>query len=167
MREHLLTVSSFALVLFFLLLFQVSVLPAFSLTITTIDLLFLLALSVSLLFSYWSGFALALLGGILFDAITLAPGKESIGLILAIVITNVLFLRFFTNKSLWTLLLLGGVGTIILRLTSALLRLSFENLFQTIAVQMLIQSISFVLLFSLIHLLGTRLKPYLLIRKHG
>ncbi len=85
---------------------------------------------------------------------------------LTLLITNALFIHFFTNRSLWTLLILGGVGTVIAFLVRTLFVGSFALFFASLGAQLVSHTIFFILLFYGVNMFTSRLKPYIIVRSH-
>lgn len=154
-----LLVSSCALVALHLGIFAV-IAPGFSI----VDVFLVAAIIGSILFRYTTGVTIGLASGILVDLFTVSPWNESIGILAALFVTNALFLRFFTNRSLWTLLILGGVATIIVRVVEWLMTSMPPFLDITIATQLVLHGALFTILFFTIRLVRASMRPYLLIR---
>ncbi len=137
--------------------------PGFSI----VDVVLVAAIIGSILFRYSIGVTIGLTSSILIDLFTDSRWHESIGILAALFLTNALFLRFFTNRSLWTLLILGGVATIIVRLVEWLMTAMPPSLDITIATQLVLHSALFTILFFAIRLVRASMRPYLLIRGGG
>ncbi|MBI4281589.1 hypothetical protein HY625_02070 [Candidatus Uhrbacteria bacterium] len=130
----------------------------------TVNLLAVLALATSIIFHYPSALLLAVLGGVLLDHLSFTRGLWSIPLLIALIITNMLFLRFFTNRSLWTLLLLGNTGTVIIFSLQMVFVRSFSFFLAHLGIQLIAHTALFICFFVIARSLTARLKPYLLLR---
>ncbi len=130
----------------------------------TVNLLAAIALSTSIIVHYPSALLLAVLGGVLLDHLSFTFGLWSIPLVIALIITNALFLRFFTNRSLWTLLLLGNTGTVIIFSLQMVFIQSSSFSLAHLGVQLVAHTAFFICFFVIARSFTTRLKPYLLLR---
>lgn len=139
------------------------VIAAMSRTSEPFDIVLVAALFVSILFRYEWGLTIALSAGILRDIVHVSPAVSTVSLLLVLVITNIIFRLYMTNRSLWTLLLLGGVATALHRLFLTLVQWSFDNAVHTFALQLVFHSIAFMVLYAITWVLGTRLKSYILV----
>lgn len=139
------------------------VIAAASSTTEPVDVILVAALFLSILFRYEWGLTIAISAGLLRDLLHVSPAVSTISLVLVLVITNTIFRLYVTNRSLWTLLLLGGVATALHRLFLALFQWSFENALQTFALQFVLHSILLMGLYAITWVLGTRLKSYILV----
>lgn len=121
-------------------------------------------LFVGIMVRYTWALALSVIGGVLLDFFSVTPGAMSIPVLFSLIITNTLFIHFFTNRSLWTLLLLGGIGTASAYTFTALFTRSFSFFISTIATQLIVHMGVFAFFFFLLNTFTARLKPYILIR---
>ncbi len=129
-----------------------------------LNVLILVVLFVNILFRYTIALALGVTAGFFLDQLSFAPAHWSIAAVLALCITNFLFIHFFTNRSLWTLLILGGVGTAIAFIVHALFIRSFALFFPLLGIQLLSHSFLFIVLFYFVNMFTSRLKPYIIVR---
>lgn len=132
-------------------------------TTEPIDVILVAALFLSILFRYEWGLTIAISTGLLRDILHVSPAVSTISLVLVLLITNAIFRFYVTNRSLWTLLLLGGVATALHRFFLMILQWSFENALQTFVLQLVFHSILLIGLYAVTWVLGTRLKPYILV----
>lgn len=116
------------------------------------------------IFRYAWALIFAVAAGFIVDQFSLIPGSMSIPLLVAILLVNTLFIHFFTNRSLWTLLLLGGVGTIIAYVVHATFLWSFTLFLPSLGTQLFLHSILFIFFFFMTNTFSARLKPYILVR---
>lgn len=132
-----------------------------------VNVLAVAVLFTSIIFHYPSALLLAVIGGLLFDQLSFTFGLASIPLLAALMITNMLFLRFFTNRSLWTLLLLGNTGTIIIFTLQAIFLSSFSLFLTHLGMQLIVHTILFICFFAIARSFTARLKPYILLRSRA
>ena len=78
--------------------------------------------------------ALTVVGGFALDFFSFTTGAISLSLLGAVLVVNYLFIHFFTNRSFWTLILLGGIGTVITFTLHALFTRSFFAFFTIIII---------------------------------
>lgn len=91
-----------------------------------INLILCLAVFITVIFNYRWGLIFALISGFVADLYSpFFFGLATLSLLGSVFLINLLFINFFTNKSLYSLLVLGGSGVIIYNL----LMLIFSNLF--------------------------------------
>lgn len=129
-----------------------------------VSVLIVVVLFVNILFRYTIALALGVTAGFFLDQISFAGAHFGIAAVLTISITNFLFLHFFTNRSLWTLLILGGVGTAIAFLVHAIFLQSFAFFFSLLGIQLLTHTLLFIVLFYAVNMFTSRLKPYIIVR---
>lgn len=129
-----------------------------------LSVLIVVVLFVNILFRYTIALALGVTAGFFLDQISFAPAHWSIAAVLALCITNFLFIHFFTNRSLWTLLILGGVGTTIAFIVHTLFIRSFAFFFSSLGTQLLTHTFLFIVFFYFVNMFTSRLKPYIIVR---
>ena len=101
------------ILLLILAIFQVSFLSILPSPINSFNLTLSLVVFVTIIISYQKGLWWALGGGLFLEFYRVSFfGLATISLILTVVIINFLFNNLFTNRSLYTLLLLGFFATI-------------------------------------------------------
>ncbi|HLC89504.1 MAG TPA: hypothetical protein VJG65_00930 [Patescibacteria group bacterium] len=99
--------------LLILAIFQVSFLSVLPLPINSFNLILSLVVFVTIIISYQKGLWWALGGGLFLEFYRASFfGLATISLILTVIIINFLFNNLFTNRSLYTLLILGFFATI-------------------------------------------------------
>lgn len=129
-----------------------------------VRILIVAVLFVNIIFRYTIALALGVTAGFFLDQLSFTPAHWSIAAVLTLLATNALFIHFFTNRSLWTLLILGGVGTVIAFFVHALFVGSFVFFFASLGAQLLSHTILFTLLFYAVNMFTARLKPYIIVR---
>lgn len=127
-------------------------------------LLVALSLFTSIIFRYSWALLLGVAGGVFLDFFSITQGSVSIAVLLALTITNTLFVHFFTNRSLWTLLLLGGIGTTIAFVAHRFLLFSFDRFIEMLATQLIVHTILFALLYAIVDRFTVHLKPYIILQ---
>ena len=123
---------------------QVSFLTTWPDPIRSLNLILLLSVFIAIIFSYKSGLWYAFGSGLFLELYSSNGfGLIVLSLFLTVVGINMLFKNFFTNRSIYSLLLLGFIATVIyniifyilsfilvvLNLSQALLNFSFFNIF--------------------------------------
>ncbi|MDO8581904.1 MAG: hypothetical protein Q7S16_03440 [bacterium] len=124
----------------------------------------IVVLFVNILFRYTWALALGVAVGFFLDQLSFVPAHWSIAAVLTLCVTNFLFIHFFTNRSLWTLLILGGVGTTIAFIINRIFIQSFSLFLSSLGVQLLIHTFLFIVLFYFVNVFTSRLKPYIIVR---
>lgn len=103
---------AYFLFVFSVVVVQVSFLTTWPRPISSINLVLSLIIFVAVIISYEKGLLLALLGGMLLELYSgMFFGIATLSLVLTVMAINFLFTNFFTNRSLYSLIILGFVGT--------------------------------------------------------
>lgn len=101
-------------ILFSLIFIQLSFIGALPDPFNNFDLVFVILFFIVLLIDYKLGLWAALLSGLLLEIYSpLAFGAIFFSLVITIILINFLFNLFFTNRSLYSLLILSSLGVII------------------------------------------------------
>lgn len=107
-------VISKLVILFFYVILQISFLPTLGYPINNLNLILSIIIFVTIIISYETGLWYAFGSGLLLELYsTYFFGMIIFSLIIATVLINFLFDNFFTNRSFYSLLILGLIGTII------------------------------------------------------
>ncbi|OGY45967.1 MAG: hypothetical protein A2663_04590 [Candidatus Buchananbacteria bacterium RIFCSPHIGHO2_01_FULL_46_12] len=121
-------IINFLINLLFLLclgIVQVSFLSTWPSPVSSLNLILTLAIFITVIIDYDQGLYWALGGGLFLELYThLFFGITTLSLILAMILINVLFSNFFTNRSFYSLMILGLIAS----LTYNLLVLLFQFL---------------------------------------
>jgi len=111
---------------YLLVLIQVSFLTTWPVPISSLNLVFCIVLFISVIIGYKNGLVWAFCTGLFLELYSALPyGATLFGLVFSIILINLLYENFFTNRSLYSLAILGFIGTIIYNL----LLLLFISLF--------------------------------------
>ena len=113
---------------------QVSFLTTWPRPISSLNLILSLVTFLTVLVSYRQALIWAFVAGLFFELYTSLPfGVISLSLMFSVILINFLFSNFFTNRSFYSLILLGFVASIIYSLFVFLFSLVgvviFENLY--------------------------------------
>ena len=101
------------LAIFLVVIFQVSFISASPWPINNINLILCLVIFFAVLINYQKALWWAFGGGLLMELFSQNFfGLITLGLIITAVILNILFNNFFTNRSFYSLLILGVIGVI-------------------------------------------------------
>lgn len=113
--------------LFFLLglgILQVSFLSTWPAPVSSFNLILTLAIFTAVIINYDKGLYWALGGGLFLELYThLFFGLTTLSLILTVILINVLFSNFFTNRSFYSLMILGLIGSLTYNLSVLLFQL--------------------------------------------
>lgn len=97
-----------------MVLIQISFLTTWPVPISSLNIIFCLIIFLTVIFSYEKGLVFAMLTGLLLELYSALPfGQTTLSLLLSVVTINFLYNNFFTNRSLYSLAILGFIGTII------------------------------------------------------
>jgi len=108
---------------------QVSFLTTWPFPVNSLNLILSAVIFVTVIFNYQRGLWWAFGGGIFWEIYSGMPfGVSSLTLIFTVVIINFLFNNFFTNRSLYSLLILGSLGTVLYNLIIFLVSIIFLSL---------------------------------------
>lgn len=162
MVDRILSVFFFCVLFFSIVLLQH--LTALFFGVDRLNVFIVVILFVNILFRYTIALALGVTVGFFLDQVSFAPAHWSIAAVLTLCITNFFFIHFFTNRSLWTLLILGGVGTTIAFVVHTIVIRSFAFFFSSLGVQLLTHTFLFIILFYFVNMFTSRLKPYIIVR---
>jgi len=111
--KQIVKVVLFILAAIFVALFQLSLLKFLPFWLGSLNLILTLTLFICLLFNFYSGLWLALISGLVTEIYSpYLPGLLVASLLITLVLINFLFHLLFTNRSLYSLLILGIIGTI-------------------------------------------------------
>ncbi|MAF13322.1 MAG: hypothetical protein CMI53_00310 [Parcubacteria group bacterium] len=92
---------------------QISFLTTWLFPVNGLNLILSLVIFVTVILSYQRGLWWGLGGGIFLELYSnLAFGVVTVSLMLTVILLNLLFNNFFTNRSFYSLLILGFIGTI-------------------------------------------------------
>lgn len=112
--EFLLKVFGKIFFIFFLSLFQMSFLSVMPWPLNYLNLILSIIFFVAIILDYWQGLWLALFFGLILDFFSFFHfGTITIVILITLIIIEFLFKNFFTNKSLYSLIVLGFLGNII------------------------------------------------------
>jgi hypothetical protein len=165
------------LLLILLVLFQLSFISSLSEPWNNFNLIFIILFSLTLLVSYQLGFWSAVISGLIFEIYSpFIFGGIFIPLILVVIILNFLFNLLFTNRSLYSLLILSSCGLIIFyflnylylsltyRLDVSFLDIQLDNYYvASLAWQLFFVLIGLILVFIPLRLFGRRFKSVFLV----
>ncbi len=105
-------------------IFQISFLPSLGYPIDNLNLIISIIIFITAIISYKMGIWLAFGFGLILDLYSIYPfGLLAIALILTVIGLNLFFDNFFTNRSLYSLLALGIIGTFIFNAMLAIFNL--------------------------------------------
>lgn len=108
---------------------QVSFLTTWPFPINSLNLILSAIIFVTVIFNYQRGLWWAFGGGVIWELYSGMPfGISSLTFIIVAVIINFLFNNFFTNRSLYSLLILGYLGTVVYSLIVFLVSFVFLTL---------------------------------------
>ncbi|OGY46513.1 MAG: rod shape-determining protein MreD [Candidatus Buchananbacteria bacterium RIFCSPLOWO2_01_FULL_46_12] len=100
------------LAIFFLALIQISFLPTWPLPVRLLNLVLSVVIFLVVIVDYKKGLILAFGGGLFLDLFSFASfGLKTLTLIATAVAVNLLFNNFFTNRSIYSLVILAGFGS--------------------------------------------------------
>jgi rod shape-determining protein MreD len=93
-------------------LIQVSFLTTWPVPVCSLNLILCLVIFITVIISYEKGLYLAFGSGLFLELYSALPfGLTSLGLLVMVVLTNQLFKNFFTNRSFYSLVILGFIAT--------------------------------------------------------
>ena len=99
---------------YILTLIQVSFLTTLPVPISSLNLVFCVVLFITVMIGYEKGLIWAFCSGIFLSLYTALPyGATLLSLVISVAVTNVLYQNFFTNRSLYSLAILGFIGTLV------------------------------------------------------
>jgi hypothetical protein len=108
---------------------QVSFLSTWPIPISSLNLILISVIFLTVIINYQRGLWWALGGGLFLELYSgLAFGLTTLGLLIMVIIINFLFNNFFTNRSFYSLMILGLIGTVsynLIILTLSLIGLLF------------------------------------------
>lgn len=155
--------------LFFFCVFSLSVvllhhLGALFFGVDRLSVFIIVIIFINIIFRYTTALALGVTVGFFLDQLSFTHAHWSIAAVMTLVVTNFLFIHFFTNRSLWTLLILGGVGTVTALMIHSLFIGSYAFFFSSLGAQLLSHTVFFIFLFYFVNMFTSRLKPYIIVR---
>lgn len=104
--------------------FQISFLPALGYPINNLNLVVSIIIFITAIINYEMGLWLAFGFGVILDLYSIYPfGLLTIAFLATAIGINLFFDNFFTNRSLYSLLALGAIGTVFLNMILALFNL--------------------------------------------
>lgn len=108
----MMTILFHFLFVFLAVVAQVSFLTTWPQPVSSINLILSLIIFIAVIVSYEKGLWLAFMGGALLELYSgMFFGIATLSLILTVMAINFLFTNFFTNRSLYSLVILGFIGT--------------------------------------------------------
>lgn len=111
---------------FIVVLVQVSFLTTWPVPISSLNIVLCLAFFLTVIFSYKKGLTFATYTGLILELYSALPfGTTILSLLISVMVVNILYNNFFTNRSLYSLVILGFLGTIVHNLFSLLLSTLF------------------------------------------
>lgn len=114
---------------------QISFLTTWPWPVNSLNLVLSLAIFLTVIVNYSRGLYFSLFAGLFLELYTSLPfGITTLSLLITVVVVNLLFNNFFTNRSLYSIMLLGVIGTfghnlIISGFSFFSVLLGFENYF--------------------------------------
>lgn len=166
------------LLIFFIIILQTGFLPSIGWSISQTDLILVAIIFITIIISIEKVYLWIVVGGVLIGLYTLHnPILTIVPMLITIYLINSIFKHFFTNRSLYSLLFLGAIGTLLYNILTTFLihlawylkisefriwinRFFFENLIR----QIIANEILLIILFVVLNFLSNRLKSYFLIR---
>lgn len=160
-----------------IVLIQISFIPSLPAYLKNFNLIFSFISFTTIIINYHRGLLWALLSGLLLDIYSLQPfGLISFSYLSAVIIMNFLFNHLFTNRSLYTLILLSLLGTIlhnililiiniIIKFINPLLYTSQFSLvyLQNLFLQSVYNVIGVILIFITFNYISSKTKSYFLV----
>ena len=123
-KKFFLSILSDLAILLFLTLIQLSFVMTLPRPLENLNIILSFIIFITVILNYHRGLFWAVGAGILLDIYTLEPfGVTSISLYLTVIIMNYLFDHFFTNRSYYTLFVLGILGTALFNILLILVKM--------------------------------------------
>lgn len=100
------------LIIIILLIVQISFLHTWPISLLSLNLVLAYIIFTTVIINYGRGIVLGVIAGFILDIYSLKPfGAFSISIVLTVILVNILFNQFFTNRSYYSLVTLGVIGT--------------------------------------------------------
>lgn len=102
------------ILLFFYIILQISLLPSLGYPLNNLNLILSIIIFVIVIINYETGLWLAFGGGLILELFSIFPfGLITLSIVITAILLNSLFDNFFTNRSFYSLIILGLIGTFI------------------------------------------------------
>lgn len=122
----MINIASIVFFSYLLTLIQVSFLTTWPVPISSLNLVFCVVLFITVMIGYEKGLVWSFFSGLFLSLYSAFPfGSVFLSMVFSVVITDILYKNFFTNRSLYSLAILGFIGTIIYNLILLLLNALF------------------------------------------
>lgn len=109
----MINVISLVIFSYLLTLIQVSFLTTWPMPISSLNLVFCVILFITVMIGYEKGLIWSFFTGIFLSFYSAFPyGAILVSMVVSVIITDILYKNFFTNRSLYSLAILGFIGTI-------------------------------------------------------
>ncbi len=112
--EYIFKIASNAILVIFFSMVQANFLTALPWPWNFFNLILSIAIFITVILNYYQGLWFALFSGLIIDLYSFLPfGTMTCAMLLTVIIVNSLFNNFFTNRSLYSLIILGFLGNVI------------------------------------------------------
>lgn len=112
--EYIFKIISNAVLVIFFSIVQTNLLVSLPWPWNFFNLILSIVIFVTVVLSYHRGLWFALFSGLIIDLFSFLPfGTMTLAMLLTVIIINNLFNNFFTNRSLYSLIILGFLGNIV------------------------------------------------------
>jgi rod shape-determining protein MreD len=102
------------ILLFFYILLQISLLPSLGYPLNNLNLILSIIIFFIVIVNYKTGLWLAFGGGLILELFSIFPfGVITLSIVITAILVNSFFDNFFTNRSFYSLIILGLIGTFI------------------------------------------------------
>jgi len=112
--EYIFKIASNAILVIFFSMVQANFLTALPWPWNFFNLILSIAIFITVILNYHRGLWFALFSGLIIDLFSFLPfGTMTCAMLATVIVTNSLFNNFFTNRSLYSLIILGFLGNVI------------------------------------------------------